>query len=158
MARRTAYLVQRTAWDHMDWEPAWVRVTGSMSLQGAVFDDDRGLRTVPVATLPFRAAAEAEARRLESEARGDYSPFWFGFDYDDVTGLPSAELAGRVAALGVSPPPDPPDDEDYGTKTAVWSAWWDEQSPTWTPGQRDAVWELFDKLHFYEVIEIELED
>jgi hypothetical protein len=162
---RTAFLVQRAAWDHNERDFGVAHVSCSYVWQGWHFSDyDRDhtnradLRLVPVALFSDRTAAEREANRLIAEVRERQNPFRFGFDYGYVIGLPFGELFRHVESLGLAPPLCPPDDLWYREKTPIWSAWWDENCPNWTREQHAAAWELLYRIRFYEVTEIELED
>lgn len=37
-----------------------------------------------------------------------------------------------------------------------WRAWWDERVPTWSDETLVSVWELFELVRFYDVLEVDL--
>ena len=128
-----AYIVQRIGWNYND----------EYFYRGEGEEDD-----VPVKAFRDRARAEAHLRQLHDEEAADWvglNPFEFGRRLADVTSLSGAELAARVQALGF-PPPQVNDEIGEGY---VWFEWWNE-------AMGDAVWQLLDRIRFFEIIEIDV--
>jgi hypothetical protein len=38
-----------------------------------------------------------------------------------------------------------------------WREWWGEHAPSWPDGALAKVWELFDRVRFYAILEVEAE-
>jgi hypothetical protein len=112
-------------------------------------NEDLGERTVPVAISGSRHEAYALAHRLNLEARERLSPCFFTNGNFERSSLEADVVAERIFDLDILPPD--PNEEGF-------CQWWEEHSPTWTDEQRNAVWDLFDNLRFYDVTEIPLED
>jgi hypothetical protein len=106
----------------------------------------------------FRTREQAEADRLENEEMArdmmELHPFQINglCDWSAWSSLPQEEAVERVTALGL-PAPGP----GY-RDTLDWEGWWDEQQEEMTGEQESAVWDLLDKIRFYEVVEIEFPD
>jgi hypothetical protein len=80
--------------------------------------------------------------------------------------------AGYDAAVRVRQPPNParevashfrglrltrlPRTFDWQS-ASDWQCWWDDHADELTPEQRRGIWEALDRLHFYEVVPVELE-
>jgi hypothetical protein len=106
----------------------------------------------PVAAFETLAAADARVADLEAEARAYPAPFRFGPPHEWGT-LDPPRLFGVLSELA-------PIDfaslwNDYTVPDRLWAAWWDAIVPTLTPEQIAFAWSLFDKLRFYEVVEVE---
>jgi hypothetical protein len=102
----------------------------------------------PVATFTDPAAARAECRRLEEEARQGVNPFTLGgpaLFYQ--TSLDAGRLHDWLLDRGVTPPTKP------GAGHAPWRSWWDAGHERMGGQERDAVWEALDKVRFFEVVE-----
>jgi hypothetical protein len=109
-------------------------------------------RCVPVAAFAGRNVAEAWMRERELEAARLFNPFW----RVGPTSVPRFESCAatrdRLKEL-VGPVPD----ESFGhRKQAGWRTWWDEHVPTWSDETLAAVWELFDRVRFYDVLELDV--
>jgi hypothetical protein len=101
-----------------------------------------------VATFPDRAAAEAECRRLEAEAREGADPFLLGGPalwYQ--TSLDSGRLNDWLLDHDVPVPKKPPAGHQ------AWHRWWQRERGTLSERQRADVWEALDKARFYAVTE-----
>jgi hypothetical protein len=104
----------------------------------------------------FRTREAAEAERAENEdfARHemDMHPFQINglCEWEAWSSLPQDEAVARVEAMGLPPP-----GAGYGD-TLGWEDWWDEMDLTFE--QADAVWDMLDKIRFWEVIEVEVPD
>lgn len=105
--------------------------------------------------------AKAEAYQLSVEARAGRSPFWFEDQWNDFTDLTPEDAAVRLSRKGI-PAPQPRHPEDTGGLSwrtlEMWREWWDRESANWTAEQRADAWAVFNKLQFYDVTEIEMED
>jgi hypothetical protein len=101
----------------------------------------------PILTFRDRDKAEKHRQELERQARREgegtqYNPFnMAGFGPEDQTSLTHEQLVVAVEALGLEPP-----DGHW------WHDWWYNNHPSFTPEQREALWALFDRLSFYEVV------
>jgi hypothetical protein len=124
-----AYIVQRIHWEYND--EYYGRYEGEA-----------------VKTFLDRAKAEAYRREREHAARRQWREGppcelnMGGLDTAAQTSLSPRQLTDRLAELGMP---------DGGMQET--SDWWDDLDP----GERDAVWDLFDKVHFFEVRPVRLE-
>lgn len=144
---RTLYLVQEINWNYDD---QWFYEDGETPRKAFA---DRA------AAEAFRAAQEnVQREKLIAVPLTDKYEEWSGNlvvtfgGVREVSSLPADELDNRLAALGVPPLP-----KGYGAKdwnNSWWRALW-ETRPTVT--ERDPVWRLFDKVRFYEIVEVEAE-
>ena len=110
---------------------------------------------VPEAVFLNRAEAEQDRKRRELAPREFFNPF--SFDWRNLTALTSTRLAvfrQKLAELGLTLPPPRP---SYSEDNVEYREWWDRESANWTPEQRAGVWDVFDKVRLFEVVEIELE-
>lgn len=117
-------------------------------------EDDTG---TPVRVFPTREVAVAFARESQRADRRYLVPF--RFEHEAIELLSSLEtdeaMCEAVRALGL----EPPTPTDRGSYEAYdWVAWWDERAGDFTPQQRDAVWDLCDRLELYTVVDAPLED
>jgi hypothetical protein len=101
-----------------------------------------------------RTTAEAWARAAEQELRQSLSPFSLGIDLDRITSLGGHGFRKRLAELQI-PEVDnmPPNDEPWG---GDWARWWARVADRLTDEQRNAVWDLFDRLKLVEVHEVKV--
>lgn len=120
-----------------------------------------GPRYVPVALFATEHGAKIEVYRLTQILCARDNPFRFTSEWDELTDLSLEQTATRLVRKGLPPPP-PQHPEDTGKwlwrTVETWREWWDRESLNWTEEQRAAAWAVFDKLRFYDVIEIEMED
>jgi hypothetical protein len=145
------FVVARVAWAVEPWDDKYTRFhPDTLNTSAAV---DR--RFVPVAAFAARGAAEARMRELELEAARVFNPFWGLGPLIALTRLPPAEFIARLAAL-VAPLPADSARLDSSNRP-VWRLWWDEQMPGWSDTVLTAVWDLFDAVRFYAVLEVEAE-
>jgi hypothetical protein len=110
----------------------------------------------PVAAYADRARAEAHCAELEAEARTHLSPFNFLEPHwmEDFSTLSREEFEQQILAVvpGTSLPSKPE------RRERDWAKWWDDLVDRLSDEQREAVWGLFDQLHFYAVVETALEE
>ncbi|HVK13106.1 MAG TPA: hypothetical protein VM597_30415, partial [Gemmataceae bacterium] len=110
----------------------------------------------PVAAYDTLAAADDVQAELESAARAEIpSPFRFGSVLEWTTLHPSAVWGvlsnmRPITFTGLW--------SDYWATDRLWSEWWDQTAPGLSPEQIESTWDLFDKLRFYEVVEVEYRD
>ena len=115
---------------------------------------------VPVAVFKGRQSAEARMRELELAAARTFNPFCRASSHHEsvplraITTWPESRLRGRLEALAGQLPEAPiaPDGPD-----TVWYSWWDEHAPSWPDETLAMVWELFDQVRFYAILEVDLE-
>jgi len=94
-----------------------------------------------------RAAAEAHRLELERSVRTWANPLASGKPETlSSGGLPKFMQAIRAMGL------------PSRVAGESWGEWWDHVYPEMRPEQRDAVWNLLDKLHYFVVVEVPLED
>jgi hypothetical protein len=105
-----------------------------------------------VAAFDTLAAADAHMAGLETEARTHPAPFRFGPPHEWGT-IDPPTLFGVLSRL--APINFTNQWSDYTAPDRLWAAWWDAVVPTLTADQIAFTWGLFDKLRFYEVVEVE---
>jgi hypothetical protein len=129
---RKAYLIQESGWDYND----------EYYYRGGAEDDK------VVTAYRSRARAEAEKRQQEERARHGKNPFeWGGFWSTSRT---EEEFLEIVAELGLPPP-------RFEFGCYQWMSWWSEHERRMTTEQKTRIWEAMDLVHFYEVVEVEVE-
>jgi hypothetical protein len=143
-----AYVVQQVHWEYND--EYFYRLDDETGEMGG---------PAPLCTFLSRVKAEAWWRKREELARGDQSPFDYGAldgHLDDYSTLSPAEFSDRLRAAGVSPPSF---GENGRLRDCLWE-WWDRSVIAMTPEQRSAVWDVLDRVRFYEIVEttIDLEE
>jgi hypothetical protein len=91
--------------------------------------------------------AEAECRKREDEARAGINPFTCdGPALITKTSLDEGRLHDWILDLDLTPPRNSKTDRD-------WVGWWKKTAPRMTDLQRARMWEAFDRLRFFEVVE-----
>jgi hypothetical protein len=149
-----AYVVQRVQWEYND---EWYdRVEGG---DGAV------------RTYLDRARAEAECRRMDFDhlRKEGISPIHYaGWGHDAWTSLPLPELVRRLRAAGFNPTPEqvrdalrmsgmkPSGRRDDPEEYATW-LYNTVRFEALPEAQQSAVWEAFDRVRFFEVVEVPVE-
>jgi hypothetical protein len=138
------YVVQRRTWfdDHLAFE-------GTDCIEGS---------GVAVAAFITEAAATAHARQLEQLVRADASsPFLFVIwdNYEHHLEVTEEGMCATVRSLGLDPPEEV---QERYFRYRPWPRWYDGIAATLTPGQFAGLWELFEKLKVYEVVEVELDE
>jgi hypothetical protein len=148
------YVVQRVHWEYND--EYYDRLDGGA---GAV------------RTYLDRAQAEAECRRMDFDyfRQQGFSPIHYaGYGHGAWTTLPLRELVRRLRLAGLSPTPEqirdalrmsamrpsgrPDDPEEYAT----W-LYNTVEFASLPEAQQRAVWEAFDRVRFFEVVEVPIE-
>jgi hypothetical protein len=151
---RTVYVIQQTNWRYTD--------------EFFVPDSDSPVKafTSLAAAESYRQELEAEARR-EIEAISPLEKSWWTSNLaatfsignlERITSLNEAEIRERLKALGL---PFFPDATGYDKKRHVkyWDeAWWERAWQRLGSEGADGLWNMFDKLRFFEVVEVELEE
>jgi hypothetical protein len=138
-AAQTIYMVQRRPCQAPD---GWIR-----------FEEAREPYGVPVAAFRERSLADEYRLEMERVARRDLSPFELG-PIHDLTSLSEVHLADRILALGLRPPNVKERERYHG----YWARWWDRTAGRLTEEQREAIWNLMDRLSLYFVLPLDLED
>jgi hypothetical protein len=90
-----------------------------------------------------REKAEAYAKQLDRNERKKWEPHYLMGDmdsWDRISSLSEEEVLQRIEELGLEPPNDVYEIPE----------WWDPKMPKELSHQ---VWDLFDRLRFYEVLE-----
>jgi hypothetical protein len=132
LTTRKAYLIQESGWAYND-EYYY-----------------RGSRDDQVITaFSSRAKAEAFQRKKEQQARQGKNPFEWGSMWS--TSRTEEEFRQFVEQeLGLPPP-------EFAHGCYQWMNWWDAHVRELTAEHTTRIWDAMDLVHFYEVIEIEVE-
>jgi hypothetical protein len=146
---RRVFVVARVAWKV---DPHYDGYTG-VGLDTIDTPHD-GRRFVPVAAFADRPAAAARARELELDAARLFNPFCLLGPLSVLTSLPEIDFRPRLDELA-GPLPDAPLDADG--RTRHWRPWWDEHAPAWPDELLAEVWDLFDRVRFHAVLEVDAE-
>jgi hypothetical protein len=118
--------------------------------------DASARRFMPVAAFADRVLAEARMHELELEVARTFSPFSL-WQLDEFTSLSVGEFSRRLAEI-VHPLPDVElADVLARNQRDQWLVWWDEHMPSWSDETLAKVWELFDAIHFYAILEVPTE-
>jgi len=164
MAGQTVWIVQR-----IDWE----------------YSDEYFYRNGDTPLKAFRKRAAAEAHRLELEraARAEIieappvvqngndeyrSPWYYNLDYTfgnltDLTSLSLDEFVSRAKAIGLPDFPPIMLSTEVSSFAHIWDdeeesdAWWYQAWETLKPDRTDLLWDILDRLHFFQVVEVEVE-
>ena len=154
MARKTTvtvYVVHKVTWAYNDeWYYRPDRESTGTDDEVDEYDGvdgDENAINPPVKAFRDRAKAEAHARALESKERARQS-FPFAFEPAFVEDPADNEvLVEQIRQAGLNPP-------RRGRHGYIdFHSWWNRLSKQ----QRDIVWDLFDAIRFFEVIETEVE-
>jgi hypothetical protein len=92
-----------------------------------------------LATYTTAAEADTDLRRREANARGRVNPFGAG-NVGQLTSMPAAIFHDLLHDLGLKPATN---------KYPGWYGWWEKLRDE----QRSRLWEAFNKVRFYEVIQ-----
>jgi hypothetical protein len=141
-------VVARIGWRVDTWETNYTQFHPNR--RDVPYGEDR--RFVPVAAFADRGAAEAHMRALELEAARLFNPFWLVSPFRYLTESPEPTFRRRLAALAGNVPAD----QLTVAPRPGWREWWDDNLPTWSDETLAAVWELFDSVRFYDVLELDV--
>jgi hypothetical protein len=125
--------VRRHHWRRLTTDPVprYVRLPGAVSV--AAFDD--------------RHEAEADCWRRELAVRERVNPFHCGLDLADLTHLPAYAFKDYLLDDSVRP-------AKYDSTAQIrWDKWWEKNSPGWNFDRTGRIWEVLDKVRFFEVAE-----
>ena len=100
-----------------------------------------------VASFATFEEAEAERAKLEAKIRAKVNPFAYGEAVHHWTYLDEPRLRDWLMDHGI----DPPEPKPNGTSD--WSAWWKKNQKQLGAEKCAAVWEILDKVRFYDVKE-----
>ena len=147
MTRRLVYLVQRVSLEERN---AWIDREG----WGLCPEPNRacGPSRVPLCLFSERSQADAWRAKLECAARINLCPFTLSPDLQELTSLSEEQLQDRILDLGLMPAV-----EWVEVGWLDWVRWWEETVPSMTAAQVDAIWDLLDRLHLYQVVALELD-
>jgi hypothetical protein len=108
----------------------------------------------PIAVFTDRAVAQSKRDELEREARATVNPFVFVEPYwlHDYSSLSEEELQQALKRL--HPEARRPRKAKYSGYD--WLGWWESNVDQMSPEQIDKVWQLLDRVHFYEVVQTSL--
>ncbi len=130
-ATRKVYLIQESGWDYSD----------EYYYRGSTDDH-------VVTAFSTRSKAEAYQREKELEARLDKNPFEWGSFWS--TSRTEEEFVRFVKELGLAAP-----EHEHGCYQ--WMNWWDDANGGMTAEQKTRIWDAMDLVHFFEVVELEVE-
>jgi hypothetical protein len=131
-ATRKAYIIQESGWGYSD----------EYYYRGSA--DDQVVRAYTT-----RAKAEAFQRRKELQARRGKNPFEWGSFWS--TSRTEEEFRRFVEDELRLPPPQ------FAHGCYQWMAWWSDHEAGMTAQQRRRIWDAMDLVHFFEVVEIDVE-
>jgi len=146
-AGAAVYVVRRLAWM---WDGTQSSLHRNRDFHGRL---DFGR---PERAFADRHEAEAVRTQLERRARAGQNPFTYaGESRDPVAGRTSLDgelLRDWLQDCGARRLPK------RGASEATWRRWWERTAPDLSPLQRAKVWEAFDRIRLYDVVEVELDD
>lgn len=138
MATQTAYIVQRIDWGYDD---EWFYPDGDTPIK-AFGSWERAEH--------HRREQETIQRRALQESSDNFwgkNLTWTFGSLEEISSLSEAEFKDRLRTLDIPQPEHLMDDE----------AWWNTVWEKMTQEQEEAFWQLFDRLHFFTVVEVELD-
>jgi hypothetical protein len=91
---------------------------------------------------------------LELEAARIFNPFCVSGLLHTLTSLPPDDWISRLGSLVG---PLPAEEFSKNSYPVPWREWWDEYMPSWSDETLAKVWELFDAVRFYAILEVESE-
>jgi hypothetical protein len=143
-----AFVLVRLGWEDRYGERSFTRVETE--------DQDRTLGR-PLAVFTDKRKAEARKEKLEREERAVLDPFTFvgsdEYSLQEVSSLSVEEFEAKLKELAPKarlPRPGRYDERD-------WTDWWAKYADTLSEEQRQSVWELLDRLEFYQVLPTDME-
>jgi hypothetical protein len=120
---------------------------------GVGFDrNETGFLGTPVLACATAERAVQRRLELEAEARRVMAPFQDDAPEEWCT-LGVKRMRARLEALGLKGLPAP-----STASGSDWRRWWDEHGGELTPEQIEGVWQLLDKVQFYEVVKVRLKE
>ncbi|MFO0880182.1 MAG: hypothetical protein U0840_22770 [Gemmataceae bacterium] len=131
----TAFVVQRIAWEY-----------------GDDFYYRRPESDGPVNVYLNREGADAERRQMQWEhvLESDINPFaYVDASLAERSSLPLPELVSRLREAGLTIPEE---DDDWVLRQHFW-----EQYASLPETAKQQVWDVIDRLPFYEVVEMQVE-
>jgi|GEM_PF-6146459 len=147
------FVVARLGWNVRSWNESYTHFWPVT--RDTAEPEDR--QFVPIAAFADRVAAEVRLRELELEAARVFNPFWALGHLSELTTLPAPELMTRLAASVSSLPDTEIMHTTMRSNRDQWLAWWDDHIPSWSDETLATVWELFDAVRFYAILEVEAE-
>ena len=144
--KKKLYLVQRLSWC----------TAGAEDLQRGIAENHIEPEGVPILAFTREAAASARAKQLTAEARRELNPFQFM--YNDVESIMHGDEEALLLALGKMDLPFVALKRyptNYSREIIDWPAWYDDIADDLTDAERDAIWNLLDRLELYRVVEVE---
>lgn len=136
---RKAYVVQRLTWQYNDnWHD---------------LENDE-----PIKAFRDPELAELHRQELEEPERENWrNPLRAAGPMENATSLSEEQLTARLVELGIEPPPlETVDGSTYRDYFGN-DEWWNRLWYTWRRQFVHQVWDLFDRVRFYEVVEIDLD-
>jgi hypothetical protein len=112
---------------------------------------------VPVRAFDTKAKAAKYARDLTEEAKRELNPFQFTYQDVDLLMKGDGDELALIAALEKQKLPSPQHvaRTSYGSHNIDWPRWYDEIADSLTDAEREAIWNLLDRLELYRVVEVE---
>lgn len=108
-------------------------------------DFRRSLGEAPLASFATFEEADADRWARERRTRAWLNPFLCGKAVHDWSSLDEPRLRDWLMDHGI----DPPEAKKDGTTD--WRGWWQQARPELGPEKEAAMWEVLDKLRFYNV-------
>jgi hypothetical protein len=133
--RQKVYVVQQIDWEYNDeyYDPG-----------------------LPEPVRAFRDRGRAEAYRQEQEVKARRAahcdnPFTYTWSYElpDISSLTEEEVLARVRQANWPVPDGPP---------YAWSDWYDTMQALLPESELCRLYDLFDRVRFYEIVEMDLEE
>jgi hypothetical protein len=120
------------------------------------YNDEYYSPGLPEPVRAFRDRGRAEAYRQEQEVKARRSalcdnPFTYTWSYElpDISSLTEEEVLARVRQANWPVPDGPP---------YAWSDWYDTMQAMLPESERCRLYDLFDRVRFYEIVEMDLEE
>jgi hypothetical protein len=111
---------------------------------------------LPEPVRAFRDRDRAESYRREQEVKARraahcHNPFHFTWAYElsEITSLTGEEVLARVREAAWPVPDGPP---------YAWSVWYDTMQALLPESDLCRLYDLFDRVRFYEIVEMDLEE
>jgi hypothetical protein len=146
-ARRTIHVLQEFSWRF--------RARG----EPLVLDERSPGRPVKAFDDPARAHAHCQQLNLQKRPANPfhYVPEPTGGSYlDQYCTRGEAAFLALVRAEGLTPPVVSAS-TDYDALARVWAEWWEKHRGKWDDRLVERLWNVLDRLTFYEVVEVAVE-